>query len=800
MTTPFITHAFIAGALAPAFHGRVDLDKYDLGVAQAENFYVDFRGGLKSRSGTKFILEAPSDARMFEFRLRNDQFSIIVLVSNQEMRFVQDGALLLDGAGAPLVLSVPYTTAELPDLRAFRFENALYFTHPLRLPHKLILSPDATPIFSFNIVNFEQRIDYRGLYPELTETEVTTRQTELSQALAANFNIQTNFVSTSTAANNASIIYAIAAVDERGIESLSASPIALTGIKNYAVTEGSVEFSWTPVLGVAFYRLYRSIISSNTELDFAQPLGLIAETKGARFVDTNTSPDFTITPRRRFNPFGRGALLEIEVTAEGADYPKNSTVSITSGSGTGAILYPTITDGKVSTVQVIAGGTLYSINDTVTINGTGGTGATARIARRSPTQGSNPRVFTRFQQHGVYAGTDNIPAGIWGSRRGAVDNFDTAEIPTAEDPYFYAVDSTPVDPIEHLIPIRDGMLIFHPSAVERLRAEEGRAVTALSAVVEKQADLGASSVPPVVINDDVLFPLRQSTSVQALKFTFFQNSYTPQDISILASHYFSIANPITSMAWIEEPDKLLWVTQANGSLLALTYMSAENTTAWTRHSTEGKFLEALTINEPARPATYVLVERIIGGETKRYLECFMPRDQQAVEDFWCVDSGLQATFATAQSVVSGLEHLEGKTVSALADGDAVLNLIVSGGAVTLPAPANKITIGLPYECLVETLPLASPNIPIDGKRKRAVGTAVRLQDTRGLALGTRLDQLFEMKDRGFEDWGVVTQLRSDNTLILHSARWERDARLFAKQIYPLPATILGLVVEVEHGS
>ena len=55
MSSDVVKFAFIAGEISPTLFGRSDLTKYDLGMAEAHNFFVDYRGGLSSRPGFEFI-------------------------------------------------------------------------------------------------------------------------------------------------------------------------------------------------------------------------------------------------------------------------------------------------------------------------------------------------------------------------------------------------------------------------------------------------------------------------------------------------------------------------------------------------------------------------------------------------------------------------------------------------------------------------------------------------------------------------------------------------------------------------
>ena len=55
MSNNLIQYAFGSGEISPKLYGRSDLEKYDLGVALAKNFFVDYNGGLSTRPGTEFL-------------------------------------------------------------------------------------------------------------------------------------------------------------------------------------------------------------------------------------------------------------------------------------------------------------------------------------------------------------------------------------------------------------------------------------------------------------------------------------------------------------------------------------------------------------------------------------------------------------------------------------------------------------------------------------------------------------------------------------------------------------------------
>ncbi len=60
MGDSIIQTSFNSGEWAPSLNARVDLQKYHSGAALLRNFFVDYRGGATTRTGTKYILQTKS--------------------------------------------------------------------------------------------------------------------------------------------------------------------------------------------------------------------------------------------------------------------------------------------------------------------------------------------------------------------------------------------------------------------------------------------------------------------------------------------------------------------------------------------------------------------------------------------------------------------------------------------------------------------------------------------------------------------------------------------------------------------
>jgi hypothetical protein len=159
------------------------------------------------------------------------------------------------------------------------------------------------------------------------------------------------------------------------------------------------------------------------------------------------------------------------------------------------------------------------------------------------------------------------------------------------------------------------------------------------------------------------------------------------------------------------------------------------------------------------------------------------------------------TWEFARDTVSGLSHLEGKTVSILADGAVMPQQEVTGGTVVLQRAASYVTVGLPYESDLQSLPMV---LNIDGYgqgRMKNVNKAwLRVYRSSGIFIGPDENNLVEAKQRTTEPYGSPPALKTDEILIVMTPAWASGGQVFVRQSDPLPLTILGLTTEVSIGG
>ena len=94
------------------------------------------------------------------------------------------------------------------------------------------------------------------------------------------------------------------------------------------------------------------------------------------------------------------------------------------------------------------------------------------------------------------------------------------------------------------------------------------------------------------------------------------------------------------------------------------------------------------------------------------------------------------TQTTPVSTITGLNHLNGLTVTGLADGNVITPTVVSGGAITLANASSAVIVGLPFQAQAQTLYLNGGNPTEQGRRKKVGAATVRLTASGSVQVGT----------------------------------------------------------------
>jgi hypothetical protein len=163
-----------------------------------------------------------------------------------------------------------------------------------------------------------------------------------------------------------------------------------------------------------------------------------------------------------------------------------------------------------------------------------------------------------------------------------------------------------------------------------------------------------------------------------------------------------------------------------------------------------------------------------------------------------MDAAVSYSFTTPTATLKNLGHLEGKAVVALADGAVVKGLTVTSGAVTLPDPALKVTVGLPFTSTIETLPLAIQT-PQGGwtlaKPQQASKVVLRVNNSRGFLVGPTVDLLDEPRARTTEPYGSPPALITGLVEATLRPYARTTASIVIQSADPLPLEVTQVLID-----
>ena len=411
-----------------------------------------------------------------------------------------------------------------------------------------------------------------------------------------------------------------------------------------------------------------------------------------------------------------------------------------------------------------------------------------------------PSVVTFFEQRLVFANSNNNPQTLWFSKNGDYLNFTAGT--ADDDALIYTIASNQVNAIRYLSATR--VLTVGTSGGEYVvTATSDGPVTPTTTLIRKYSNYGSAEIEPVQVADVTLFLQRGNRKIREFKYVGDINAsaYQAPDMSILAEHITH--GGISQFAFQQEPDSVVWMVRNDGTLIGMTYRREEEVVAFHKHVIGGSFdggqaiVESIATlpTDTGEDELYMVVKRTIGGVTKRYVEMMKPFDfgSSTIGAFF-VDSGLQYSGGTVNNL-SGLCHLEGETVSILANGAVHPDATVSNGAIDLTFDSTSAAVGYGYTSNMQTLRLEAGSVDgtSQGKPKRIHAVTIRLHETVGIEIGNdeqELDRIY-FRDSSMPMDQAVPLFTGDKDIEFPGGYCEDD-RIYARQTQPLPMTVLAL--------
>ena len=342
-----------------------------------------------------------------------------------------------------------------------------------------------------------------------------------------------------------------------------------------------------------------------------------------------------------------------------------------------------------------------------------------------------PRAVVMHDGRLWFGGTSSKPTTLWASGADLYDDFRIGTVDSDAISYTIAADENSV--IEWLV--SQEMLIIGTASGEWVY---GQRVGEDLPKMRRNTAFGSAAIQARLANDSVIFVQKSARKIREYVFALDRDGYVGTDLCQLAEHLGN--ETITRVAIQKNPETIIWCTTSTGVLLRCTYDRKQNVVGWCRYVTDGQ-LESLAV-VPAQgeeDEVWMIVIRTIGGSTKRYVEKLATGVMRAVKSgtvsgMVFADSAVVRT-GSPTTTITGLSHLNGKTVCVIGDGLPQADKVVSGGSISISS-ASTVIVGLPFTSILEPtyLEQADAGTPSKAGKKRLHRVVVEFFKSAGMTV------------------------------------------------------------------
>lgn len=389
------------------------------------------------------------------------------------------------------------------------------------------------------------------------------------------------------------------------------------------------------------------------------------------------------------------------------------------------------------------------------------------------------------------------PQGWWMTVIGDYNNFLSHGTPLDTDSITGYLTSRKVNAIRNLADLGDTIAFTSGSEWQIGSGSSDGILKPTSIKQRSKTKRGCSTIDPVMVGERAIYVQPMGTIVRDIGYSYESDGFVGDDISIFANHLFK-RKKIVEMAYQQEPDSIVWIILDDGSMVAMTYLKEQQIIGCTPITTDGKYESVCTIPGDSYDEVWFIVNR----DGKRYVER-LPQRLTSTDPADCtfLDSWLKYE-GTPADEISGLDHLEGKTVNALADGYVIPNLKVTNGKIKLSREASKVCVGLPYVSDFESLNVdyQTNNGTIQSQFIKISSVTFVFSDTRGGYVGTDFDDLVEVVQYNGQPTGTPIPLQSWSYDFTPDSGYIKGGRVCYRQVDPLPVTILAIIPDTTIGG
>lgn len=667
--------SFAAGEISPEVAARVDLDKYQAALLQAENCFIRPYGSAYRRPGLKYAYETDTGyKKLQEFAVDSDTSYLLEFRESYLRVYAPDGDTLVKKA----TISTPFSGGELHKLRFAQSADVMFIAsgnHPVQV---------LTRHSDTNWTMADMVLD-ASYYDVMTETEgvtVSASATSGTVTLTASGNI----FAAGQVGNWIRLTHDVPAVTQT-LNGTGTSAALLSGEKGWKVISHG---TWSGSFSVEYskdgtkWKTLRTY-SSNNDYNPSES-GTFDEPTYIRISATITDGSVTIDLTR-------------------LPYKHKGTVKLT-GYTDGTHMTGTVVDQLAST----------SASDAYA------------FGPWSPSYGY-PACVAFFQDRLCFAANAKYPYMVWMSRTGDYLNFGTEEISgTLTDDSSIALSfiSRKDFRILHLIATSD--LIVMTEGNEWIISGSST-VTPTKVTPQLQTFRGCTDVEPVIIGSDIIYVQRRGKTVRDMQYNYASDSYDGADLILLAKH-ITKETTIVDATYKQEPDSMLFFVMKDGTCACLTYVKDQKVYAWSRIVTNGSIKNVCAIASPDGERVYFMVSRGNGMFIEELAE---------PEEHILLDNSVNILTEEKVNTVTVAHLAGCKVdVLADGDHHAGLQCDANG-VVALPdgIKCEQFVVGMPYKTVIElpNIEVQMRDGSMQGRKKKVSEAILRLTDSLGGEIG-----------------------------------------------------------------
>lgn len=844
---------FSAGELAPQLYGRSDIPKFAQGLRQVQNFFVSKQGALVSRPGTLLVdkaadhfhqgidfLGAPTYSMTFNGdssygKTRLIPFtsgagvSYVLEFSERAIGFIRNGVRVL-GAGVPFFVVTPYLEADLFKIRYAQVGDVLTLclggvdssggeTYVAKQLRHTSSSDNAWDLVDLDMA----ALDSEGVFVDADDPTGFTSKPELMGVQledATHPAREWTWKQTAVMQNEAT-----GEIRETLPETIDTIAYAATGVTTW-------------VAGAAYVVGNKVNVAAFNQFLICITAGTSAAAGSGPYTTTGAVGDGTVVweplPYQGYGHFRPAYVLTCLYPDKPATISRDylnlgligapswlnewKTIAFNVYRGRGD-LFGFVGQTKTRTFVDNGSEPNYAIQPPVGFNPfrilNGATGALASTER--------PTALAYFQEKFILAGTTSRPGQLWGSATGDYQNFDKhALIHVPGEALNFELAARKREEILHALG-HQALVLLTDASAWTVQGTVGNPLDFDSIDARVVDHIGSTIVPPLIVDDTVLYVRSRGTGIRGLAPSDTGGNYLGSDLSVLAPHLFVGTNrEVVDWCYAAEPWGVVWAVREDGVLLSLTFSKENGVLAWARHEFTAGLGPAVAPGETSTPvptrvesvcsvpegdedAVYVVVVREVSSGSLRTVERLSRRVQkQDGFDDQCVDGAVRFV-NDGTLTLTGLSHLEGLEVYAAAEGGVIQGpYTVASGSITLEAAMNigtnlPFAVGVPFTAEFETLDLVESSVRLKQKTVTKVGFEV-VTSGPFIEAGQDFDHLIETVAQevtdGYSLAGLKTQLFQPSI----DGTWGTAGRAVLRQSKPLPLMVVGIEREVDIGG